>query len=142
MTVGVIVDAGFVLHQGIYARLAATDEIKDLLGDPPRLYDAVPEDTVFPYLTLGEARRRAVDGAPGAEEHDLRLHAWSRYYGRREAREILAAVHAALQDAALDLGPDYRLVSLRYRFGDIFEQPDNQTFHSAMRFRAVTERAA
>lgn len=130
-------DASWPLQQAVYAHLATDAGLRTLIGDTARIYDAVPPGAIFPYLTLGEARVRDWDGVPGGQEHDLRLHAFSRHGGRAEIKQIMSAVHDALQDAALFV-PTFSLVSLRYIFGDTWRRADNETWQGTMRYRATT----
>ncbi|MEM8772639.1 MAG: DUF3168 domain-containing protein [Pseudomonadota bacterium] len=130
--------AGWDVQRAVYAALRDDAAIRAVLGDPPRLYDDAPSSAPFPYLTIGEAQTRPLEGVDGAEEHTLRLYAFSRYAGRREVKAILAAVHDALHDAPLVLN-DHHLVSLRYVFADAFRRQDRETYQGAIRFRAVTQ---
>jgi hypothetical protein len=130
-------DASWAVQRGVYAVLRDDVDLQNLLGTPARIYDDVPEEVLFPYLTLGEVRTKAWSGVPGGQEHDLRLHAWSRYGGRREIKEIMSAVYAALHDEDFPVdGVD--LVNCRYVFADMWLRPDNETYHGVMRYRIVT----
>ncbi|GGD09154.1 DUF3168 domain-containing protein [Aquisalinus flavus] len=130
-------EASWPLQQAVYVRLTADAGVKALLGDPARVHDGVPEETIFPYLTLGAARTRDWPGVDGGQEHDLRLTAWSRHGGRGEVKQVIAAVHAALHDASMSVS-GFHLVSIRYVFGDTWRLADNETWQGVMRFRAVT----
>jgi len=131
-------DVSFDLQRAIYARLRGDDELKTLLGDPARIYDAPPVDAVFPYLTIGETRQRPIAGIDGAAEHDLRIYAFSKYAGRSEVKRIISAVYDALQDSELALN-DHSLISLRFVFSDAFARQDGESFSAVTRFRAVTQ---
>lgn len=63
---------------------------------------------------------------------------WSRAAGRKEVRTILEAVRAVLHDAVLTL-TGHRLVNLRHEFSDTRRDPDGETYHGIVRYRAVTE---
>ncbi|MCI5047629.1 MAG: DUF3168 domain-containing protein [Aquisalinus sp.] len=128
----------YALQEALWLALTSDTALQLLLGNPPRIYDQPPPDAIFPFLTIGETRLRAVDGVEGAVEHDLRFHAWSRYEGRAELKEIISAVHDVVHDAALTV-TGQRLVSLRFVFSDIFRKVDSETFHAVMRYRALTE---
>ena len=127
----------WALQKAVYARLAGDADLQGLAGDPPRIFDAPPPRAAFPYLTLGETRVRVWPGVPGGLEHELRVHVFSRYEGRREVKQILNAVYDALQEAPLVI-PGQRLVTLRFVFADIFPRGDNGIFEGVSRFRAVT----
>lgn len=132
-------DASLALQKAIVAALKADAHLKVLIGDPPRIYDDPPRDAPFPYVTIGASTLADWDTseAPGFE-HAILLHAWSRYGGRREARLIQGALHAALHERALSLD-GHRLANLRFEFADVFRDEDGETAHAVMRFRAVTE---
>ncbi|MEM9233785.1 MAG: DUF3168 domain-containing protein, partial [Pseudomonadota bacterium] len=85
--------AAWALQVGLRSHLAGSAVLTALLGIPPRIYDRVPEETVFPFLTIGESRIRSLDGRDEAQEHDVRLIAWSRWGGRKELRQLTDAVH-------------------------------------------------
>ena len=38
----------------MFAALSASSDLQALIGDPPRLFDFVPRDSVFPYVVLGD----------------------------------------------------------------------------------------
>src|SRR5207253_2570446 len=46
--------AAWALQEAIFATLANDDGIKDVAGDPPRLFDAVPRGVAFPYIVIGD----------------------------------------------------------------------------------------
>jgi hypothetical protein len=126
------------LQRAIYDAVVADALILDLLGSP-RVFDAVPESSVFPYITLGQSS--VSDGSTGSEageEHRLTLYVWSRAAGRRETHELMAALRAALHDRSLALD-GHRLVNLRHELSEARREPDGETFRGLVRFRAVTE---
>jgi hypothetical protein len=133
------VSAETALAAAIRAALMGNAAVKSLLGDPARIHDDPPLDPVFPYVTLGRVESRAVDasGAP-ALEHVLTLHVWSRYGGRAEALDVIAALRGALHDAALSPA-GHMLVFLFASFADVFRSGDGITTHGVLRLRAMTE---
>ena len=130
--------ASWAVQEAIYSRLNDDARVLAILGAPPRIYDDPPEDVVFPFIAIGEARARDFAGVPGAEEHDLRLYAHSRYAGRREVKRIMSAVYDAIHDAAFDVA-GFRLVNLRYVFADVLRRREPDAYQGVMRYRAVTE---
>lgn len=129
---------GWDLQTAAYAALAADGALLALLGGE-RLYDDVPQNAAFPYVVIDQMQLR--DWSTGTErgtEHMLMLHVWSRYDGKRETHEIADAVRAVLDGAALTLG-NHRLVNLAHQFSDLKRDPDGETYHGVLRFRAVTE---
>ena len=108
-----------------------------LVGE--RFYDDPPPDVIFPYLTLGRVETRAIDASEReALEHGVKLHAWSRYGGRAETLEIIAALRGCLHNAALDVA-ERRLVLLFAQFADVFRSGDGRTTHGVLRLKAITE---
>jgi len=62
---------------------------------------------------------------------------WSRSGGKKQTLEI-AAIKDALHDQRLALA-DHHLINLRYEFSKARLDPDGDTFHGTVRYRAVTE---
>ncbi len=131
--------ASFALQAALFAALTADAGLAPLLGSPPRLYDDVPPRPAFPYVTFGQSTE--TDWSTGTDpgsEHVLTLHIWSKAAGRKEAQAIAAAIQSALHDAALSLS-GHRLVNLRHEHSEARRDPDGETIHGLVRFRAVTE---
>lgn len=104
-----------------------------------RIYDDPPPDVVFPYITLGRVESRPVDAsASAAIEHGVTLHVWSRYGGRAEALDAIAALRGALHNAPLAV-EGHRLVFAFAQFTDVFRSGDGRTTHGVLRLRAITE---
>ena len=129
----------WALQVGVRTALSNDAGVKAWLGDPARIYDEAPDDPVFPYLTYGRSESRPADGdgAP-VTEHVLHLHLWSRYGGRREAKQGVAAVRTALHDASFALD-GHTLGSLKTTYTDVFRVGDGRTVHGVVRLRALTE---
>ncbi len=127
------------LAAAIRAGAMADAGVKALLGDPARIYDDPPPDPVFPYVSLGRVESRSADVAGvSAIEHALTLHVWSRYGGRAETLDIIAALRAALHNAPLAVA-GRTLVLLLAQFADVFRSGDGRTTHGVLRLRAITE---
>lgn len=130
----------FVLQQAIFAALVASEDIKDIVDDPPRVFDTVPRGAPFPYIVIGDDRTSAWNTATErGSEHSLSVHVWSRAAGRKEARVAAEAVVAALDGAALSV-PGFTLVDLRWLESETIRESDGETIHAQLRFRAVLER--
>jgi len=129
--------AATALRAAMHAALAADAALSALLGGP-NVYDEVPREAAFPYVTLGEAR--IADASSASEsglDHQITLHAWSRQGGHREAHEIAGALLQALDNAPLALD-GHQLVNLRFALADIRREADGRTYHALVRFRALT----
>ncbi len=104
-----------------------------------RIYDDPPADVVFPYVTPGRVESRLSEASSAeATEHAVTLHVWSRYGGRAEALDVIAALRTALHNAPLTLEA-HKLVLLLAQFADVFRSGDGRTTHGVLRLRAITE---
>lgn len=129
--------ASWALQRGIYQALAGSSDLTAMLGGA-RMYDDA-RGAAFPFITLGQSVVR--DWSTGTEdgaEHDLTLHVWSRAGGKKQVHEILEAIRAVLHDQPLMLA-DHHLINLRHEFCEARLDPDGDTFHGIVRYRAVTE---
>ncbi len=135
-----ITGESWALQKGVFQTLAADADLLALLG-AARIYDDVPEDATFPFLTIGEVTER--DNGTFTEtatEHTFTIHAWSRAGGRKEVKDMAHLTIAALNDALIAL-EDHRLVNLRFETSRALRDPDGRTYHAIVQFRAVTEPA-
>ena len=63
---------------------------------------------------------------------------WSRAGGKKETHEIIEAIRLALKGAPVTIS-DHALVNLRHEFSEARQDPDGETYHGIVRYRAVTE---
>ena len=126
------------LQKALIAHLKADAAVRALLGEPARIWDAVPADPVFPHLLIGRCESRPVGADGDGVEQALTLTVVSRFRGTEEAKAMLAAVRLALNDAALE-GDGVRTVSLGVSFADVFPSADGARTFAVLRVRAVTE---
>jgi hypothetical protein len=104
-----------------------------------RVYDDAPQAASYPFITLGQSVVR--DWSTGTEdgaEHDLTLHVWSRSGGKKQVRRIIEAIRAVLHDRPLTRA-DHHLVNNRHEMSEARLDPDGDSFHGIVRYRAVTE---
>ena len=126
------------LQKAVFAALEADAALTSLIG-AGRIHDDAPQTTSFPYITFGTTPSR--DWSTGTDtgaEHVLTLHVWSRAAGKKEAQAIMRLLREALHDEPLVI-EDHRLINLRHEFSDTSRDPDGETVHGIVRFRAVTE---
>jgi len=126
------------LQKALIAHLRAEPALQVLLGDPPRIWDAVPRDATCPHLTVGRSESRPVAADGCGIEHTLSLRCASRFAGTEEAKAICAAVRAAIHDVALE-ADGVGTVSIRATFADVFRSSDQKRCWGIVRVRAVTE---
>ena len=126
------------LQKALIAHLAEDVAVRALLGDPARIWDAVPEQAVLPHLLIGRCESRPVAADGGGLEHRLTLTVVSRFRGTEEAKAVLAAVRLRLTDAQVQ-ADGVRAVSLGVTFADVFPAADGARTFAVLRVRAVTE---
>jgi hypothetical protein len=130
--------ASWVLQRSIYQTLSNSAALTSRLGGA-RIYSKAPQGHALPYITLGQTVN--LDWSTGTDdgsEHDLTLHIWTRADSDEPVHQIMDAVKALLHDQPLSLDGHY-LVNLRHEFSEARIDPDGETMHGIVRYRAVTE---
>ena len=130
--------ASWALQRSIFQALASSSELTSLLGGE-RIYSNPPPAAKFPFITLGQTVN--LDWSTGTEdgtEHSLTLHVWSRADSVAEVHEIIQVIRMVLHNQPLAL-EDHYLVNLRHEFTEARIDPDGETLHGIVRYRAVTE---
>ncbi len=84
------------LADGLVAALKAAPAVTAILGQ--RIYARSPRVPTYPCLAVSRTESRVVEGE--VLEHLLTLTCVSKFGGPEEARAVVAAVRAAIHDAA------------------------------------------
>lgn len=137
MTIGPSLD----LQGAIATTLCADNELAALFGGKVRLYQDVPANPSFPYITIGEGHLvpDVSDCIDGAEIYPV-LHIWSRASGFEEAKKIAATGWTALRDATFNMTETRCVLFERDQLGDQeLRDPDGVTKHIACHYRALCE---
>jgi len=127
-------DHSLELQKSIFNVLDGDSTLQNLVTD---VYDFVPENTVFPYVKVGE--ETSLDNGTKTlqgNEHTLVIHSFSRYRGSKEVKEIMSRIYALLHESSLSV-TGASLVNLRFEFSDVIKENDGFTSHGLQRFRAV-----
>ena len=121
-----------VLHGAQVTRIEANTDYT--------VYDAHPENAVFPYVTMGEitARDWSDKSADGTEVHST-IHIWSQYPGRKEADEMSDAILQALTSSDLDLSPNFRASFDRLDSYNLIIDLDGVTRHGILIIKYLIE---
>src|SRR6187399_2396306 len=92
------------LQVALFARLTSYGPLVALTAD--RVYDNVPKDVVWPYISFGAIDvNRADASCIKARDETLQIDIWSRKQGQKlEAKQVTDAVIAALLDYTTDIG--------------------------------------
>ena len=133
--------ASWAVQKSMVVALKSDVALTGLLNGP-RVYDHVPQRAAYPFVTMGNsvARDWSMSESERSVEHAVTLHVWSKAKGKKQCFEIMSEVRRILHDAVLSV-EGHALVNLRFVFSDARLDPDGETFHGVMRFRAVTEAA-
>ncbi|TPJ76193.1 DUF3168 domain-containing protein [Mesorhizobium sp. B2-6-3] len=125
------------LQGAIVARLKAVAVVTAMIGQ--RVYDRVPANAVFPYVTLGPMDELS-DDADCIKGFNIAIdiNVWSRAVGFPEAKRIGDAVRAGLLNPELAL-TDNALVYFQHRQTVYSEDPDGLTNRARMSFEAFAE---
>ena len=125
----------FALQSSVYSTLSNDNTLSSTYG--ASVFDDVPEDTSYPYITIGEDNitefgTKDLDGTT----RTMTIHIWSEYKGSKETKQIMDRIHDLLHDSSLSVS-GFNLINMRFEFSDIMRDPDGITRHGVMRFRAV-----
>jgi len=127
----------YELQVAIVTKLKASPAVRNLVG--ARIYDNVPADAVFPYVSLGPADELPDDiGCRKSFEITLQIDCWSQKVGFPEVKHVSEAVRVALDDEGISL-TENALVLFQYRGTRWLRDPDGKTSHAAMTFEAIVE---
>jgi uncharacterized protein DUF3168 len=131
-------DAAWLLQKALFKVL------DDGLTVP--VFDSVPSNPTFPYVTCGtDVWTDTSSKVEANQEFACTIHAWSRQRGKWEAKQLLDQVDELLNDQTLiieDVGspgaPPYEVVECRRRDGDPgFTDPDGLTTHGVVTYRIL-----
>lgn len=127
----------FEVQKALYDALSTDSDVGSVTQD---VYDYVPQgsikdDSDFPYLVIGEdtAAPWDTDTWTGAE-WTVTLHAWSRYRGQKEVKEIQDACYNLLHRLDLSV-TGYNTVTVEWEFSETLMDPDGLTHHGVQQFR-------
>lgn len=128
------------LARAVHTVLTDNLAVQAELGQPPRLYDASPEDPIYPYLTYGPMRSVDVgaDGGP-LSRHQMTLHIWSRYGGRSEVFGALSQIERALTPLDLTATGQAAVRRVNVIFADVLRATDGRTLHGLLRVSFTLE---
>lgn len=104
-----------------------------------RVYDHVPDSPTFPFVTVGESTAIPFDTKDlTGMEQTVTLHVWSRYRGRKEVKDIMAAAYDVLNRGTLSVS-GHVFHDCTFEFADTFVDPDGLTYHGVARYRVITQ---
>ncbi len=139
-------DSSWPLQQALDTALRADATLIALLADgADGIYDGVPQDSVFPYVVIGEDTIRPFDTmTEDGAEATITIHTWDSPDADADAigfsltKRIMSAIVDALDQASLSVS-GHTLVLMRHEFQNTFRDTDGLTVHGVQRFRALTQ---
>lgn len=120
------------LQQAIFQRLTNDTQVTDIVKG---VFDAVPEDQLYPYLVIGDPVSDPFDTkTTTGEQIAIVIHAWSDYPGKKEAYEIL---NACLQATSrrLQLEGNFKIILQERTNMTVFDDIDGKIRHGILRLR-------
>lgn len=127
----------FELQVAIVTRLKAAAAVTAFVGN--RVYDNVPEEPTFPYITVGEGDETSDDAdCVDGFEISIDIDVWSRAPGFPEAKRISDEIRKALKTPELTI-PTNALVYFRHRQTRFLRDPDGKTSHAVMTYEGFAE---
>ena len=126
------------LQTVIVQTLKADADVKAIVEG--RVYDDVPADAEFPYLSLGPM----ISGTTLADcfeidDISIQIDAWSRDTGSTEMRELADAARRALTKSDLELENNGLITFFHERTREL-RDPDGLTSHAVIEFEASVQR--
>ena len=124
------------VQKSLHSRLTAD---ATLMGLVEGVYDYVPQDAAYPYVTLGDAQVENQSTSTNALYRiRLQLHVYSRAKGRKEIHEIMHRVHALLHDATPSVS-GHDVVDMKFQRSDVALLRDGDGYHGRMLFSVLVE---
>lgn len=135
-------DPGTAIQKGVRDALVADATLATLIGSPPRVYDDVPKNPTYPYVTIWDDEQVNIATAcHDLTETFLHVRAWSRAKGVVELKQIAAAVRGVLDtdiDSPISL-TGFSIRSHRFRSRRIVKDRDGLTKQAIVTFEFITE---
>lgn len=126
------------LQAALYSRLSGDAALMTLVTG---VYDFVPADAAYPYVTLGEMSGEDASTATTAGmRFNFSLRVYSREAGRKKTAQIMERIHTLLHLVNISVSGQ-SLVMLRLESSDITLGNDGLTYVGSLRFRAIVEAA-
>ncbi|MGG3625532.1 DUF3168 domain-containing protein [Bacillus gobiensis] len=123
----------FELQKALFQRFTNDAALSSKVSG--RIYDAVPENTPYPYVTIGEPTNTPFDTKTSFGENTiLSVHCWSSYSGKKEAYEILNLILQSLS-RPLELGGGFKLQDFRREQMNVIIDIDGKTKHGILELR-------
>jgi hypothetical protein len=125
-------DPSFALQVALFDRLEA-----EVVSCP--IYDHVPMNAPFPYVTIGTEISTNDDALASRREIRLiYLAVWSDFEGQEQVKLLMAEIDAALHERPMPLTTG-RVVSIRVIRKQAIPEPDGVTYQGSVTLRIITQ---
>lgn len=122
------------LQKAIYQILSASLPLQAIVAG--RIFDEVPQGESFPYIVIGDDDLKPWDlDCKLGFEALITIHAFSRYKGRKEAKEIGAKIYDLLHNASI-VTDNFASAVCVLDIQTTMVEGDGVTRHLVARFRA------
>ena len=122
------------LQKAIYQILSASLPLQAIVAG--RIFDEVPQGEHFPYIVIGDDDLKPWDlDCKQGFEALITIHAFSRYKGRKEAKEIGAKIYDLLHNASI-VTDNFKSAVCVLDMQTTMVEGDGVTRHLVARFRA------
>ena len=122
------------LQKAIYQILAASLPLQSIVAG--RIFDEVPQGEDYPYIVIGDDDLKSWDlDCKLGFEALITIHAFSRYKGRKEAKEIGAKIYDLLHNASI-VTDNFKSAVCVLDMQTTMVEGDGVTRHLVARFRA------
>lgn len=101
------------------------------VGQTTPVYDDVPEDAAFPYITIGAFTcKRVADKTSDIWDASIQIHIWSNYRGKAEVNAVADDIATVISSAAID-APGFVVISQDVDFFEAFVE-DEFGYHGVL----------
>lgn len=124
------------LQTSIYATLIGD---ATLMGLVEGVYDRVPDNADFPYVTIGDMQGKDWSSKTFSGcQYTIEIHVYSREGGRTEAATIMGRIYTLLHGQALSVSGQ-TMILMQYISGDIALETDGWSYHGHIRFNTLLQ---
>lgn len=125
------------LQKAVYQALSADSTLGTLITG---IYDAVPENTNYPYVVFSGSSQENLESLAGHRERvRLQLTVFSRSNGRKQAQTILNRIHIILHHANLTLDAGYTLHQIECAASESNLLSDGLTWRGSVSVSAIVK---
>lgn len=130
-------ESQWAVQQAVKAKLDAATALTAITST--RIYDHVPQDTIYPYVVLGEMNATPMDTMTfTGMQIFLNVYCWSRNRGRREIRQMMEKIYEALNRQALTITGQHHIDTL-FVSSSTSQDSDGLTYYGQQTFLIRTE---